>query len=102
MWHLTNSSENSFIKRSKLASFQVTTWSIVAKLINRYLPNFFFLIRNQAFRYSLSESFRTSLLKQSYTIFITSEINAWGSKKFGTCYILCKIVFKITKGKTSL
>ena len=46
----------------------------VAELMSQYLPNFFFLIRNQIFRYNPFESFRIPLSKQSCTIFITSKL----------------------------
>tara|TARA_R110002060_G_scaffold1595_12_gene3099 strand:+ start:602 stop:811 length:210 start_codon:yes stop_codon:yes gene_type:complete len=68
--------ENSFIEGGKLASLQVIALSIVAELMSQYLPGFFFLTRNQAFRYDPFENSKTSLLRQSYTIFITFRINA--------------------------
>ena len=74
MWYPTNSSENSSTKGGKLAFLQVTALSIVAELMSQYLPNFFFLIRNQIFRYNPFESFRIPLSKQSCTIFITSKL----------------------------
>ena len=102
MWYLANSLENSFIEKSKLASLQVTALSIVTELINRYLLGSFFLIKNQVFRYNPFKSSKTLLLKQSYIIFITSKTNAQDSKKFGACYALCEIIFKIIEEKTSL
>tara|TARA_R110002060_G_scaffold52609_4_gene63414 strand:- start:644 stop:1045 length:402 start_codon:yes stop_codon:yes gene_type:complete len=84
-----------------LASLQIIALSIVAKLISRYLPSSFFLTKNQAFQYNPFESFKTPLSRQSYTIFITSKINAQGSGKFGACHALYGIVFKIIRKKTS-
>ena len=68
--------ENSFIEGGKLASLQVIALSIVAELMSQYLPSSFFLIKNQAFQYNPSKSSKTSLSRQSCTIFITSETNA--------------------------
>ena len=65
------------------------------------MPGFFFLIRNQAFRYGPSKSSKTPLSRRSCTIFITSETNAWGNRKFGACHILCGIVFKTTREEIS-
>ena len=101
MWYPANSSKNLFTKEGKLASLQIIALSIVAKLISQYLPSFFFLTKNQVFRYNPFKSSKTSLSKQSYTIFITSKTNAQGNRKFGACYALCKIVFKITKKEIS-
>ena len=75
MRYPANSLKNSSTKGSKLMSFQVIALSIIAELISWYLPDFF-LIRNQAFRYNPFKSFKTPLLKQSCTIFITSKTNA--------------------------
>jgi hypothetical protein len=93
---------NSLTNNSKLAFCLVITFKYIAKLINLYSSNFFFLIKNYKFLYNLLEYFSTPLLSYSLSIFTINNSNSFKYRKFAAYYTLYLIVFIIISSKMSL
>jgi hypothetical protein len=87
---------------NKLVFYLITIFKYIAKLINLYSLDFFFLIKNYKFLYSLLKYFNTPLLSLSLSIFIINNNNGFKYKKFTTYYTLYLIVFIIIGSKMSL
>jgi hypothetical protein len=74
----------------------------IAKLINLYSLNFFFLTKNYRFLYNPLKYFNTPLLSHSLSIFTISNNNNFRHRKFVTYYTLYLIMFIIINSKMSL
>jgi len=90
------------INNNKLALCLIIIFKYIAKLINLYSFNFFFLIKNYRFLYSLLKYFNTPLLSRSLSIFTINNSNSFGHRKLATYYALYSIVLIIIDSKMSL
>jgi hypothetical protein len=95
-------STNSLTNSSKLASYFVTIFKYIAKLINLYSLSFFFLTKNYKFLYSPLKYFNTPLLSCSLSIFTTNSNSSFKHRKFATYYALYLIMFIIIGSEMSL
>jgi hypothetical protein len=93
---------NSLTNNSKLVSYLIIIFKYIAKLINLYSFDFFFLTKNYRFLYSPLEYSNTPLLSRSLSIFITNNNSGFRHRKFAIYYILYLIVFIIIGSKMSL
>jgi hypothetical protein len=93
---------NLLTNNSKLVFYLVIIFKYIAKLINLYFFNFFFLIKNYKFLYSSLKYFNTPLLSYSLSIFTINSNNSFKYKKFAAYYTLYLIVFIIIGNEISL
>jgi hypothetical protein len=87
---------------SKLVSCLIIAFKYIAKLINLYSFDFFFLTKNYRFLYSPLKYFNTPLLSYSLSIFTINSSNSFKYKKFTTYYTLYLIMFIIIGSEMSL
>ena len=85
-----------------LVFYLITIFKYIAKLINLYSPNFFFLTKNYRFLYSPFKYFNTPLLSLFLSIFTINSNSSFRYRKFTAYYTLYLIVLIIIDSKISL